>query len=80
MDVFFKLNNFDFPLYLFLLSPNLFPLLLCHCDLMLHVGLPVMLVFFPMNVFLTLSMSVMPLLVQVMSLLGNLFARIEVCV
>ena len=24
--MFFKLNNFDFPLYLFLLSPNLFPL------------------------------------------------------
>ena len=78
MAVSFKLNNSDFPLYLFLLYLNLFPLFLFRYHLLLHVGLPDMLVLFPINLSLILPTSVMALFVQV-SILANLFVLVNLC-
>ena len=57
MAVPFKLNNFNFPLYLFLPHLNLFPLFLFCYHFLLHVGLPVMLVLSPINLSLILPTS-----------------------
>ena len=77
MAVSFKLNNFDFAFYLFLLYLNLFALFLLRYHLLLHVGLLVMLVLFPINLSLIPPKSVMVLFVQVMSILVNLFVRVD---
>ena len=63
MTVSFELNNSDFPLFLFLLYLNLFPLFLLCYHLLLHVGLQDMLVLIPINLTLVLPMSVMVLFV-----------------
>ena len=80
MAVSFKLNNSDFPPYLFLLYLNLFPLFLFRYHLLLHVGLPDMLVPFPINLSLILPTSVIVLFVQVVSILVNLFVLVNLCV
>ena len=80
MAVSFKLKNFDSPLYLFLLYLNVFPLFLLRYHLPLHIGLLVMLVLFPKNLFLILPTCVMVLFVQVMSIVVNLFVLVNLFV
>ena len=80
MAVSFKLNNFDFPPLSFLRYLNLLLLFLLRYHLLLHVGLPVVLLLFPINFSLILPTSVMALFVQVMSILVNLFVLVNLCV
>ena len=81
MPVSFKLNSFDFPPYfpLFLLHPNLSPLFLLRYNLLLHVGLPDMLVLFPISLSLILPTLALVLFVQVMSIIVNLFVPVNLC-
>ena len=80
MAVSFKLNNSDFPPLPCSTVSKPVSFAPVSLSLLLHVGLPDVLVLFPINLSLILPTSVMVLFVQVVSILVNLFVLVNLCV